>query len=61
MLLYGIINEMGPLAKLRDKEVTTLLLYFYQATDKRINNAIAVLRGLIYLLINQQLSLISHV
>lgn len=62
MLLCGIINEMSPLTKLRDEEATTLLSYFFcQATDKRINNATAVLRGLIYLLIDQQPSLVSHV
>jgi hypothetical protein len=62
MLLCGIIDEMSPLTKLRDKESTMLLLYFFcQATDKRINNATAVLRGLIYLLVVQQPSLVSHV
>ncbi|KAH8758068.1 Pfs, NACHT and WD domain protein [Hyaloscypha sp. PMI_1271] len=61
MLLCGIVNEMSPLTKLRDKEATTLLSYFFcQATDKRINNATAVLRGLIYLLIDQRPSLVSH-
>jgi hypothetical protein len=62
MLLCGIANEMSPLTKLRDEEATTLLSYFFcQATDKRINNATAVLRGLIYLLVDQQPSLVSHV
>ena len=57
MLLCGIINE---LKKLMAK--TDLLSYFFcQATDLRINNATAVLRGLVYLLINQQPSLISHI
>ena len=61
MLLCGIANEMSPLTKLRDEEATTLLSYFFcQATDERINNATAVLRGLIYLLIDQQPSLVSH-
>jgi hypothetical protein len=62
MLLCGIVNEISPLTKLRDEEATTLLSYFFcQATDNRINNAAAVLRGLIYLLIDQQPSLVSHV
>jgi hypothetical protein len=62
MLLCGIVNEMSPLTKLRDEEATTLLSYFFcQATDERINNATAVLRGLIYLLIDQQPLLVSHV
>ena len=57
MLLCGIINELEELmAK------TNLLSYFFcQATDSRINNATAVLRGLIYMLVSQQPSLISHI
>jgi hypothetical protein len=57
MLLCGITNELKrPMAK------SALVSYFFcQATDSRINYATAVLRGLIYLLVNQQLSLISHV
>ena len=40
---------------------SVLLLYFFcQATDSRINYATAVLRGLIYLLVNQQPFLILH-
>ncbi|KAH6692771.1 NACHT domain-containing protein, partial [Leptodontidium sp. MPI-SDFR-AT-0119] len=62
MLICGIIDEMSPWTKLRDKEATTLLAYFFcQATDDRIDNASAALRGLIYLLIDQQPLLISHV
>jgi hypothetical protein len=56
MLLCGVINEL-------DKAIakTDLLSYFFcQATDPRINNATAVLRGLVYLLVDQQPSLISH-
>ncbi|KAL9619027.1 MAG: hypothetical protein Q9160_006348 [Pyrenula sp. 1 TL-2023] len=57
MLLCGIINEL--------KKITNrpylLTFFFCQATDSRINNATAVLRGLLYLLIDQQPSLISHV
>ena len=57
MLLCGIINELG---KLTAK--TALLSYFFcQATDSGINNATAVLRGLIYILVGQQPSLISHI
>ncbi|KAH9204400.1 hypothetical protein DL95DRAFT_471524, partial [Leptodontidium sp. 2 PMI_412] len=62
MLLCGIIDEMSALMRLRDKSATKLLSFFFcQATDSRINNAGAVLRGLIYLLIDQQPSLLSHV
>jgi hypothetical protein len=56
MLLCGIINE---LSKLTAK--TYLLVYFFcQATDSRINSATAVLRGLLFMLVSQQPSLISH-
>lgn len=57
MLLCGIANELqNSLAK------SALLSYFFcQATDSRINSAITVLRGLIYLLVDQQPSLVSHV
>ena len=62
MLLCGIIDQLGALTRFRDKNVTTLLSYFFcQANDPRINNTAAVLRGLIYLLVIQQPSLISHV
>ncbi|OCK89247.1 HET-domain-containing protein [Cenococcum geophilum 1.58] len=57
MLLCGIINELK-----KSTAKTHLLSYFFcQATDSRINTATAVLRGLLYLLVNQQPSLISHV
>jgi hypothetical protein len=57
MLVCGIIDEIS-----REKSADALLSYFFcQATDSRINNAKAVLRGLIYLLVEQQPSLISHV
>ncbi|OCL04248.1 beta transducin-like protein HET-E2C*40 [Glonium stellatum] len=57
MLLCGIINELKKSIAKSD-----LLSYFFcQATDSRVNNATAVLRGLIYLLVSQQPSLISHV
>ncbi|WPJ59449.1 hypothetical protein SMAC4_13160 [Sordaria macrospora] len=60
MLLCGIINELdqGNTANARHCNVA---YFFCQATDSRINNATAVLRGLIYLLIEQQPSVLSHV
>ncbi|KAH6707609.1 hypothetical protein BKA61DRAFT_420165, partial [Leptodontidium sp. MPI-SDFR-AT-0119] len=62
MLLCGIIDEMSALTRARDKSAAMLLSFFFcQATDSRINNAVAVLRGLIYMLIDQQPSLLSHV
>ncbi|PNP81052.1 hypothetical protein FNYG_05519 [Fusarium nygamai] len=55
MLLCGIINEL-------EKESGCLLSYFFcQATEAQLSNAASVLRGLIYLLILQRPSLISHV
>ncbi|KAF1351448.1 hypothetical protein EJ07DRAFT_183822 [Lizonia empirigonia] len=57
MLLCGIIDELH-----RSMPSTTLLSYFFcQATDSRINSATAALRGLLYLLVIQQPSLVSHV
>jgi hypothetical protein len=57
MLLCGIVDELE-----KSAAATRLLSFFYcQATDSRINNATAVLRGLLYLLIDQQPSLISHI
>jgi hypothetical protein len=62
MLLCGIIDELSPSTRLNDKEADILLSYFFcQATDARINNATAVLRGLIYLIARQQPSLIKHI
>ena len=60
MLLYGIINELER-AIVTDGHYYNLAYFFYQATDSRINTAITVLRGLIYLLTRQQPRLISHI
>ncbi|CAG9985116.1 unnamed protein product [Clonostachys byssicola] len=55
MLLCGIIDELK-------KESANCLSYFFcQATEARLSNATAVLRGLIYLLVEQQPSLITHI
>jgi hypothetical protein len=57
MLLCGLINELD-----NTIDKTALLSYFFcQATDLRINNATAVIRGLIYSLVNQQTLLFSHI
>ena len=56
MLLCGIIDELKSTVK------TGLLSFFFcEATDARINNATAVLRGLIYPLVDQQPSLIRYI
>ena len=44
-----------------DIQIGLLSFFFCDATDVRINNATAVLRGLIYLLVDQQPSLIRHI
>jgi hypothetical protein len=55
MLLCGIANE------LKKFKHALLAFFFCQATDSRINYATAVLRGLIYLIVDQQPSLLLHV
>jgi hypothetical protein len=61
MLLCGIINELTPSTILGNKTATTLLSHFLcQASEERINNATAVLRGLISLLVDQQPSLVAY-
>ncbi|KAF3155491.1 hypothetical protein TWF569_008862 [Orbilia oligospora] len=59
MLLCGIVNELK-----RDNSAADgfyLSYFFCQGTDARINNATAVLRGLIFSLILQEESLGSHI
>ncbi|KAF3081867.1 hypothetical protein TWF706_002007 [Orbilia oligospora] len=59
MLLCGIVNELK-----RDNSAADgfyLSYFFRQGTDARINNATAVLRGLIFSLILQEESLGSHI
>jgi hypothetical protein len=55
MLLCGIIDELKTTAP-----TANISFFFCQATDARINNATAVLRGLIYMLVTQQPALIPH-
>ena len=60
MLLIGVIKEL--LQKLKSTYDSSVLSYFFcQATDSTLNSATSVLRGLIYQLLVQQQSLISHV
>ncbi|GAB1311808.1 hypothetical protein MFIFM68171_02018 [Madurella fahalii] len=57
MLLCGLIDELErPVIA----DGGNLAYFFCQATDSRINNATAVLRGLIYLLAHRQPRLVSH-
>ena len=57
MLLCGLIDDLqSPMSQ------TELLSYFFcQATDSRINSATGVVRGLLYMLVDQQPSLMSHI
>lgn len=57
MLLCGIIDELTGSAG----QSVNVSFFFCQASDARINNATSVLRGLIYLLVEKQPSLLSHV
>lgn len=56
MLLCGIIDELTRLFG----DTANISFFFCQATDVRINNATAVLRGLIYSLVKKQPSLLAH-
>jgi hypothetical protein len=57
MLLCGLVNELQS-----SVPRTELLSYFFcQATDSRINSATGVLRGLLYMLVDQQPSLTLHI
>ena len=56
MLLCGIIDELVKTTA----PTANISFFFCQAADARINNATAVLRGLIYMLVTQQPALISH-
>ncbi|KAG4253169.1 hypothetical protein FPRO03_07129 [Fusarium proliferatum] len=55
MLLCGLINE------LKQEHSSPLSYFFCQATESRLSNATAVLRGLIYLLVVQRPQLVSHI
>ncbi|KAJ5723761.1 hypothetical protein N7488_001796 [Penicillium malachiteum] len=55
MLLYGIIDH------LTEYTSANIAYFFCQASDARINSATSILRGLIYLLVEKQPCLLSHV
>ncbi|RDW83444.1 vegetative incompatibility protein HET-E-1 [Coleophoma crateriformis] len=57
MLLCGIIKELSKMAF----DEAFLSYFFCQATDSRINNATSILRGLIYMLVDQKPSLVSYI
>ncbi|KAJ5554676.1 hypothetical protein N7513_004635 [Penicillium frequentans] len=58
MLLCGIIDEM---IKSTLASETTVIFFFCEAADARLNNATGVLRGLIFMFVVRYPSLISHV
>ncbi|CAI7613168.1 unnamed protein product [Penicillium pancosmium] len=58
MLLCGIINELSALT---NRDTTTISFFFCQAAEPHINNATAVLRGLLYLILDKQPALIPHI
>jgi WD40 domain-containing protein/NACHT domain-containing protein len=62
MLMIGIIDELQQqVARPGKSSATEVLSYFLcQGTDSRLNNATAILRGIIYLLASEQPFLISH-
>jgi hypothetical protein len=56
MLLCRIINKL-----IKSIHIANISFFFCQATDACINNTTAVLQGLIYLLVDQQPSLILYI
>ncbi|KAF6805912.1 vegetative incompatibility protein het-e-1, partial [Colletotrichum plurivorum] len=56
MLLCGIIDDLQATRKGKP-----LSYFFCQATDERLNTATAVLRGLIFMLLDQDRSLVSYI
>lgn len=61
MLLCGLIDELTHIQSTDTPDNNTIAFFFCQATDERVNSATAVLRGLIYSLVETHPSLLSHV
>ncbi|KAH8200762.1 hypothetical protein TruAng_005079 [Truncatella angustata] len=60
MLLVAVTKELRPYTKLARPGADSFLSFFFcQNTDDRLNNAVAILKGLIYQLLVQDSSLIS--
>lgn len=57
MLMIGVIKEL--LSRV-SRPRSSVSYFLCQGTDSRLNNATAILRGIIYLLVKQQSLLISH-
>ncbi|KXX76846.1 Vegetative incompatibility protein HET-E-1 [Madurella mycetomatis] len=61
MLLVAITNQLRCRTKLGQLATGSSLSFFFcQNTDDRLNNAAAILKGLIYLLLVQDVSLVSY-
>ena len=59
MMMIALIAELS--GRLKSNPGSGILSYFFcQSTDPRLNNAVSVLRGLIYLLVVEQETLIKH-
>jgi hypothetical protein len=61
MLLCGIIDELSSAVQGKGATGTILSYFFCEGADTSVNSATAVLRGLIYMLVDQQPRLLSHV
>jgi hypothetical protein len=57
MLICNIINKL----ERNELKQHQLCCFFCQATDIRFDNAVAILRGLLYMISDQQPSLTRHV
>ena len=53
---FGIINRLQKM----QARAASVPYFFCQTTDSRINNTTAVLQGLSYVLVSQQLALTMH-
>ncbi|RYP50627.1 hypothetical protein DL768_003909 [Monosporascus sp. mg162] len=61
MLLVAITGKLQPCTKLDKPSADSFLSFFFcQNSDDRLNNAVAILKGLIYLLLVQDSSLVSY-
>jgi hypothetical protein len=58
MLVIGIINEL--LQQIQSQPSQSIPYFLCQGTDHRLNNTTSILRSLIYMLIQQQPHLITH-
>jgi hypothetical protein len=60
MMMIAIVEELSKRLKSEPAKHVLLSYFFCQNTDQRLNTTAAVLRGLIFMLIRQQTTLIHH-